>query len=235
MPATFQALAVALVAVLPGAAYIWAVERQTGSWGIKASDRVLRFVGVSAGFLALYAVPLRWIWIHYLHQPVAAGEKVRYVNVVADGGSLPALWWAVPLLYVAIPFFAGTVVGHIVGQRQKWPRLSRWVSGPNPAPRAWDDLFSRKPAAYIRLRLKTEQPKWVAGVFGKNSYASGYGEAPEDIFLESGLRLTADGSFQRDDAGKVIPTGSGLLVKREDVDIIEVIDRRGNGEWPRPE
>ena len=47
MPNTFQALAVLLVALLPGALYVWSFERQAGRWGIGLSDRVLRFVGGS--------------------------------------------------------------------------------------------------------------------------------------------------------------------------------------------
>lgn len=49
MPQSFQAVAVTLIALLPGALYVWAFERQAGRYGIGLSDRVLRFVGGSAG------------------------------------------------------------------------------------------------------------------------------------------------------------------------------------------
>jgi hypothetical protein len=198
MPDTFQALAVTLLAVLPGAVYIWAAERQMGSWGTKASDRVLRFDGASAVFLAAYAVPLRWAWTSYLHVPyVTAGGKTRYKNPLLEGGDVPALWWVLPILFVLIPFVAGTIVGVITARRRQFPRLAKWLSGPSPAPTAWDDLFSQRPHGFVRVRLKGEPPSWLAGVFGKDSYASGYGEDPGDLYLEDGLQLSADGRSSR--------------------------------------
>ena len=62
MPDTFQAVAVAVVALLPGALYVWAFERQAGRWGIGLSDRLLRFVGGSALFHAAAAPLTYWIW-----------------------------------------------------------------------------------------------------------------------------------------------------------------------------
>lgn len=52
MPDTFQAIAVFAVALLAGALYVWAFERQAGRWGIGLSDRLLRFVGGSVLFHA---------------------------------------------------------------------------------------------------------------------------------------------------------------------------------------
>jgi hypothetical protein len=43
VPGTLQALGVFLLALLPGAIYIWSFERVVGRWGIGLSDRVLRF------------------------------------------------------------------------------------------------------------------------------------------------------------------------------------------------
>ena len=51
---TFQALWILLLAFLPGALYVWAFEREAGGWGLGVTDRVLRFVGVSAVFHAGY-------------------------------------------------------------------------------------------------------------------------------------------------------------------------------------
>ena len=52
---TFQSLAVLVLALLPGALYVWALERQTGAWGIRLSDRLFRFVGFSAVLHAVLA------------------------------------------------------------------------------------------------------------------------------------------------------------------------------------
>ena len=48
MPDTFQALGVLVLALLPGALYVWSFEQLAGAWGIKLADRLLRFIGVSA-------------------------------------------------------------------------------------------------------------------------------------------------------------------------------------------
>ena len=58
MPGTFQAAAVVVLAMLPGALYVWAFERQAGRYGIGLSDRILRFAGGSAVLLAIFAGPL---------------------------------------------------------------------------------------------------------------------------------------------------------------------------------
>ena len=47
---TFQALAVTLLAVLPGASYTFAYERVVGAFGVSLSDRLVRFTAASAIF-----------------------------------------------------------------------------------------------------------------------------------------------------------------------------------------
>lgn len=109
MPQTIQALAVVVIALLPGALYVWAVEREVGRWGVGLSDRVLRFVGGSAIFHAVVAPVSYGLWRQY-GRALSAGEDVSW-------------WlWSVPLLYVGVPAIAGTLVGR--GQRlgKKWTR-----------------------------------------------------------------------------------------------------------------
>jgi hypothetical protein len=114
VPATFRAVVVIVIALLPGAPYVWAFERQAGRYGIGLSDRILRFVGGSAVLLAVFAGPL-----YVLH--------VNFTRDVAAGRSLP--WWlvAVPLAYVGVPLAAGTVLG--VGLRRGW-QIAKVVAGP---------------------------------------------------------------------------------------------------------
>ena len=97
MPSTFQAVVVLAIALLPGALYVWAFERQAGRYGIGLSDRILRFVGGSAVLLAVFASPL-----YMLH--------VNFTGDVVGGRQLP--WWlaAVPVAYVGVPLAAGTVL-----------------------------------------------------------------------------------------------------------------------------
>lgn len=99
MPETFQALLVLVLALLPGALYVWAFERLAGAWGVRFSDRVLRFVEVSALVHAPLAPLTYWLWI----------EFVRSGRLAA--GHVPLALWLVPLRYVALPIAGGSAVG----------------------------------------------------------------------------------------------------------------------------
>jgi hypothetical protein len=96
MPDTLQALGVLVIALLPGALYVWAFERQVGRWGIGLSDRALRFIGGSAMFHAA-AAPLSYgLWADHW-------DAVRSAR--------PVSWWLwlVPMLYVALPWAGGAL------------------------------------------------------------------------------------------------------------------------------
>jgi len=99
MPETFQSLAVLLLALLPGALYVWAFERQAGAWGIRLTDRLFRFVGFSAVMHALLAPLTYWLWVCF----VRSGAR--------GSGKAPVALWLVPLVYVGAPILLGTTVG----------------------------------------------------------------------------------------------------------------------------
>ena len=139
MPSSFQAVVVIVIALLPGALYVWAFEREAGRYGIGLSDRILRFVGGSAIFLAVFASPL-----YVLH--------VNYTGDVVEGRELPCWLAAVPLAYIGVPLVARTVLG--VGLRRGW-QVAKIVAGPDPAPRAWDYLFQYHIDGWIRCRLRS--------------------------------------------------------------------------------
>lgn len=220
MPDTLQALLITFIAVLPGALYTWAFEREVGRWGIGLSDRVLRFVGTSGLLLAAYAYPLYLLWTHYLHARVVTEEGVVFRNLVAEGASIP--WWLflVPVTYVGLPLALGTFGALAVNRG--WTRIARVVAGRDPAPRAWDFLFSPRPAGLVRARLKGTDG-WVGGLFGGDSYAAGYPESPQDIYLERTYVVEADGSFARDAQGNPQELGSGILVRADDILHLEFV------------
>lgn len=99
MPETFQSLAVLVLALLPGALYVWAFERQAGAWGIRLSDRLFRFVGFSALMHALLAPVTFRLWDEFLR----SGRL--------SSGMAPLLLWLLPLAYVGVPILLGTIVG----------------------------------------------------------------------------------------------------------------------------
>lgn len=210
MPDTFQAIGVIVIALLPGALYVWAFERQAGRWGVGLSDRILRFVGGSAVFHSAVAPLTYWLW---------ADQWIR----IRDAESLS--WWLWPLVmaYVALPVLGGTFVGRGVRREARW---TAFFTGPDPAPRAWDHLFGQKADGWVRLRMKSGG--WIGGAYadanGRRSYSAGYPE-PQDIYLAAAVDLDPEtGEFNFDTAGNIPLLDGGILVRWEEVEHLEFID-----------
>jgi hypothetical protein len=210
VPSTFQAVAATAVALLPGALYIWAFERQAGRWGVGLSDRLLRFIGGSALFHAAFAPVTYWLWTDQWPR-IRAGQPV-------------SLWlWGVVTAYVVIPLAVGTAIGWGTRKRKTW---AHWFTGPDPAPRAWDYLFQHEADGWIRLRLKSGV--WLGGAYatanGRKSYTAGYPES-QDIFLAAAVPLDPDtGEFLLDETGNVELLPGGLLLRWDEVEYLEFID-----------
>lgn len=210
MPNSFQMLAVIAIALLPGALYVWAFEREVGRWGIGLADRVLRFFGGSAIFHAVMAPATYWLWARdWKH--VAAGEPLSW------------LLWLAPLAYVLIPSGAGVLVGSAV---RRGDRKLSWIAGRSPAPRSWDHLFGGQPDGWVRMRLKSGG--WIGGVWAqvgdRRSYAAGYPE-DQDLFLAATASVDPDsGEFLTDDGGNVEVLPGALLVRWSEVEFLEFID-----------
>jgi Family of unknown function (DUF6338) len=212
MPETFQALTVLLLALLPGGLYVWAFERFAGAWGVRLSDRVLRFVEVSAVLHALLAPLTYWLWI----------EFVRSGRLIA--GDVPFALWLVPLLYVSTPILLGSLVGSATRHQARW---AKQITGPEPAPRAWDHLFGSHPDGWIRLRLKSGI--WLGGAYTRETethkaYAAGYPE-DQDLYLAESVEIDPQtGAFIRQEDGTPVPRGSGILVRWSEVEYLEFIE-----------
>jgi hypothetical protein len=185
MPGSVIGFLIVVVAVLPGAAYTWAFERQAGSFGVSFADRTLRFIGSSVAFHLVLA-PLDW-WLYRTVVPL--GKTV-------DGGEFLAVWAAVAVLSL-LPYTLGAILGGLYRTRENrdagWTWVRRWLSeaaekrllrvvlGHDPAPRAWDHLFAPRPNTFVRAKLT--DGTWVAGKFFAQSYAGGYPN-PTDLLLE---------------------------------------------------
>lgn len=207
---TFQAIVVVAIALVPGALYFWAFERQTGRWGIGLSDRVLRFVGLSALFHAAVAPVSYWFWAHQW-------PRLR------EGESVSLGLWGLAVAYAAVPLAGGTVIGFATRREQPW---ARFFVGPHPAPRAWDYLFEHEPDGWVRMRMKSGV--WIGGVFaeidGRLPYTAGYPE-PQDLFLPATVDVDPDtGEFPRDEAGDIVHRSGGLLVRWEEVEYLEFVE-----------
>jgi hypothetical protein len=214
MVSTFQALGVFLLAMLPGALYVWAFERQAGGWGLSLSDRLLRFIGTSAVFQALGAPITYVLYGTYVH----SGRLAR-------GAALPWWLWALVVAYVVVPTACGHIVGHGTRRRRSWALK---ITGPSPAPRAWDHLFGREAlTGWIRLRMK--EGGWIVGAYaqsdtgGLRSYAAGYPE-DQDLFLIETAECDPDtGAFVVDERGAPRLRGISVLVRWDEVAYLEYI------------
>ena len=209
MASSVQALTVLAVALLPGALFVWGFERNAGRYGIVLKDRALRLVGTSAVFLALFASILYWLY-------------ARYWDSFVVGEPLPVWLLIVPIAYVAIPGTLGWTFGRQVRHGARWAQI---VAGVDRAPRAWDHLFQNRVPGLIRCRMKPGS--WVGGMFaeveGTRPYASGYPEN-QDLYLTCSLQIDPeDGSFILDGNNRLIRGSGGLLMRWEEIEMMEFI------------
>lgn len=208
MPTSLQAVVAVLLALLPGALAVWWFERFAGAWGIGLPDRLVRFVGVSAVFHAIAAPLTYWTWRNYIESGKwEAGERLPW-----------ALWLAL-LLYVVVPMAAGSAAGLASRAENRWAKV---ITGPAPAPRAWDSFFFGRPDGWMRLKLKSGS--WIGGAYSRGSYAAGYPE-PSDLYLAAAADVDAtSGAFVFDENDQVVLRESGILIRWEEVEYLEFID-----------
>ena len=216
VPSTAVGLVLLVVAVLPGLTYVLSFERQVGSYGVTLADRVLRFIVVSVVFHLVLGWPEYAIyrWALAEHKQIAAGQ-------------FAALWIGM-ILIVVVPAVAGALVGGLYKTRHtregfNWlrDRLSKdrerallgWLLGREPAPRAWDDYFSSRPTAYLRVR--TSDGTLLAGLFADRSYAAGFPQDP-DLLLEEAWELAEDGQLAR-------PLGYPLYIAASEIAWVEIV------------
>jgi hypothetical protein len=202
---TFEAAAVAFVAILPGALFVWGFERVVGRWAIGLSERILRFVGISTVLHALAAPATYLLWRDYFRT-----TELRE--------TLPLWMWPTVLAYVGLPVLLGSLVARGFQDDEGWAKV---VAGSAPAPTAWDALFASDPTGWVLMKLKSGT--WIGGAYEKEtSYVGGYPE-PADIYLASEAVVNqASGDFVRDDAGEIARLDFGVLVRWHEVEYLEV-------------
>jgi hypothetical protein len=211
MITTFQALAVAALALLPGAAYTFAYEREAGAYGIALSDRLVRFLAASAVMHALLSGCSYWLYRHAIHNGDLAAGKTPLAAVQA-----------VSMAYVALPTLVGLTLGTAKKKGKRWAAL---LIGDAPEPRAWDYLWSGSPVGLVRARLKSGS--WIGGYFasdadGRRSYASGYPE-PADLYIARRGELDqSTGTFAVDDDGHALLFPTGLLVRWDEIEVLDI-------------
>lgn len=220
-PSNLLGLTILIAAVLPGAAYTWAYERQASAYGITATDRIFRFIAISL----LFHLVLGW------------GEYALYRHAFEGGGFYAgqfAAAWGAAALAVVIPALVGTVLGGLYATRSDragwtWIRsrltaereqqLLSAILGPTPAPRAWDNLFSDRPTMYVRLQTVGDGSglggEVLAGLFAADSYAGKFPHAA-DLYLEQAWSVNADGSLDAD-LGYPLYVAAGQIARIETI------------------
>jgi hypothetical protein len=230
-PNTFEALAILIVAFLPGAAYVWAFERQAGPYGVTLADRMMRFLAASI------VVHLAFGWVEYLAWRVALQH---------DGLDVAqfALVWGATIVVIGVPTAVGWALGSLYATRNarttRHARLRKTFGlagdagagressilqialGRAPAPRAWDHVFGSSPSALVRMQLHNDA--WIGGLFGDASYASGYPETSGDIYLERSMQMDEDGAFSHDEQENLIDVGAGILVRWDEVRVLDFFE-----------
>lgn len=210
MPDSYQALVVAVASVLPGALYVLAFERSVGgSWGVNLSDRITRFLVVSAV-------------LHVLVAPLTAYVVRSYVlrDQPLTNAQLPSGLWLAMLAYVIVPIAAGSLVGVGVNADAGWARP---LAGRAPQPRAWDFVWGSEPSATVRLRLKSGA--WVAGVYGRTPdgrrpFAGGFPE-PGDLYLPRTAAVDPDsGEYLVADDGSPLLQDAAILVRWDEIEYL---------------
>lgn len=209
LPETLQAALLVVVAVLPGALYVWGYERYVGKWELNSPDRLLRFLAASAIF-QLIAAPVTYpAWHHYFRDVDWSGR-----------GRFPPAAWVIAALYLLVPYVLGTLIGsRTTGETFKLRRLWTRISDP---PTAWDFFFAARPDGWLRVRLKTGA--WVGGAYASGSFASGYPER-RDLFIVQAAELDPQtGLFETDANGSVRLRDEQILVDGENIDYLEFTD-----------
>jgi Family of unknown function (DUF6338) len=212
---TFQALGVALLALLPGASYTFAYERIVGGFGQSFSDRLVRFLAASAVMAAVFSAPGLVLYRSFVANGRLTHDGLTWGNLVE--------FEVAALVYVLLPTIAGSFVGRSVKKNRRWARA---LVGDAIEPRAWDYLWRSGPEGVVRLKMKSGV--WLAGLYGttesdRRSYAAGYPEEG-DLYLAEQLVVDPDdGAFTRDadDRPVPVPGSPGLLVRWEEIEFLD--------------
>jgi hypothetical protein len=223
MPTTLEALAIILVAVVPGyiAVTLWA---RTKTWERPPTDLALIllaiiFSAVIQGLLFWLTVP--WLWPirdELIKHPWRVGFWAFFVLIL-----LPAIGGIYAgrlsdLLFGARPLPRGRAAW----KQELLPPINQLL--PNIPPTSWDKFFLRRVPPGKILVITLDDGKQIAGsYYGTRSEGSFSMTTPQKqgIFLNREWTLDATG-----EPGRPIPASRGVLIPRIDnIKHIRVFDR----------
>jgi hypothetical protein len=164
------------------------------------------------GYSDFWESPRSLSLLSYRSSMACVYRKFVVSGDIAGGRPLPIWVWMLPVGFVVLPVTAGQVIGRAASRRRGWARL---LTGPSPAPRAWDELFA-SPGLTGWIRLRLPDGTWVCGLWGPSeatglrSWASGYPEV-QDLLIAELAETDDDGEFLTE-GGVLVLTGRSLLV-----------------------
>lgn len=223
LPQTWAQVTVILAAVLPGFVYQVSRRRIGGPHPdeLEFSSRVLRAVAVSAVFAAIYGVVFGPAVATYLREPEEVTKDVRAVAAV------------LLVVVVLVPWVSAWAIFQITSAKffQRWSALARrklhlsrhW----DPTPSAWDFAFNGIEPCWVRVL--TKDGRWIGGWFGEASFASSFPD-PQEIFIEVGHFLDADGTFT-----ERITAPGGVFVRCADIVTVDFLPDERETEEPEEE
>jgi hypothetical protein len=205
MPTSWVALAVALLAVVPGfiATTTWSRAR---TWKGPSGDlrTVLQSLALSAAIQVLLS-PLTVVWI----------APVR--SHLADHAWRTAAWFVCGVL--VLPVLLGLLFARVTdlvfdpkrsgSDKADEPRFARLIAKivkSPPPPTMWDWLFTVQPPASAFVQLEYNDGSRLGGVFAEGSQVLTSPE-PHGLFLEEEWLIDDDGNFT-----SLLPGTGGLLI-----------------------
>jgi hypothetical protein len=195
MPGSLSQILVLLVFIIPGFVLMRVKRMACPTAEASPGSTVLDSVALSCVVYAL-ASPVLYISYHYrwpIARPVLFSMLALVILLV-----VPCALGAFYILFTK----TGTA---------RW--LREFLGFPHPDPTAWDYLFRKQRAYWVRLAFKSG--KVMAGLFGSQSFASSFPQK-RDLYVEKLLRLDENG-----DVVELIESSSGVLVAMEDLEMIE--------------
>lgn len=203
MPTSLNQVLILLVFIIPGFVLVRVKRVAYPSVSVSTADTVLESLAWSC-FVHVLALPL---W---------------YPSYVSR-------WWAAhPLIFALFAFIILLLVPGSLGGLYVWLTKTGKLRGareflgfPHPDPTAWDYLFRKHRAYWVRLAFKNGDV--MAGLYGPNSFASSFPNK-RDLYIEKLSQL--------DEAGNVvewIEGSAGALVEMEELERIEFFEIGGQG------
>lgn len=205
MPATTQALVIAVLVLSPG--YIF----------IQVARRVIAYIEEPTDGRFFLAIITMGTVIHALLFPWSTRIYGYYqANTLIDH-TREVFCWAAVTIFI-LPLFLGVFLG--------WLSTVWWIDKVldkigfgyiDRTPSAWDHAVKAKRGKYVRVNLKDGKGR-IGGIYSQNSLGSINARRP-DLFLEEAWLLDEDGNFTAR-----IPNSSGVWIPHDTMGYVEFLE-----------